>query len=246
MDRAKPCAGAGALIAVLVILSAARPAHGQETGHTWIAGVFAGAAHTQPADVRLVEPDTDIRFSDVGFSGRSFESPIYYGYRLARRLPRTHRLWLEAELVHLKTYARVDAASGSGRVNGSAAAGVRMSDVVQGFSMSHGLNLLLGNLLVRTPLGSDADRLRLTVRAGAGPALPHAESVVRGARREQYELAGVAVQVGAGVEARLAAHLAATGEYKLTQASPAVQTASGELRTRARSHHGAFGLAFGF
>jgi hypothetical protein len=213
---------------------------------SWTAGVFAGTAHSQPADVRLTDAQTDLKFRGVRFDSRSFETPPYYGYRLAHRLSAGRVLWLEAELIHLKTYARVDAAaSDAGRLDGRPVDRLPMASIVERFAMSHGLNFLLANLVVRVPL-DERGALRLVARGGAGPTIPHAESTLRGLDREQYEFGGVGVQVSAGLERRIRRPLFVTVEYKLTDANVTVHPAAGELRTRVLSHHAAFGLTAAF
>jgi hypothetical protein len=222
---------------IVCTLAFARP-----VGAEWIVSAYGGAIHTRAADMRIQQPGsaTDLRFTDVPFESRSFESPIYYGYRAGHRLGGTQWLFLEAELIHGKLYPQQPGtARGTGMLRGQPAAQVPFPTVVQEFNMSHGLNFLLGNILVRREMTT---RFTATGRAGLGALLPHTESVVDEERRGRYEWAGVAVQLSGGAEVGLSRRIAATAEYKWTRASPRVTLAEGQATLTTRSHHLAVGV----
>jgi hypothetical protein len=222
---------------IVCTLAFARP-----VGAQWIVSAYAGTIHTRAADMRIQQTGsaTDLRFADVPFESRSFESPIYYGYRAGHRLGRTPWLFLEGELIHGKLYPQQPgAARGTGMLRGQPAAQVPFPTVVQEFNMSHGLNFLLGNILVRREMTA---RFTAIGRAGLGALLPHTESVVDAARRGRYEWAGVAVQLSGGAEVSLSGRIAATAEYKWTRASPRVTLAEGQATLTTRSHHLALGV----
>ncbi len=224
-----------ALLASVITISATPAAQAE-----WIIGAFAGTAHTVSSDVTLT-PATGppIVFHDVAFRGESFASPIYYGYRVGWFKSRAARVGVEAELIHLKVFAIVDrayATSGPGVT-------AKMSDVAQRLSMSHGLNLLLVNVVARRALGA-TDRVQLMARGGIGPTLPHGESQIGGMFQEQYQWSSPALQASAGVLIHLTRILAATGEYKLTRAVPTIDVAGGgTARIPALSDHLAVGLS---
>jgi hypothetical protein len=221
---------------IVCTLAFARP-----VGAQWIVSAYGGAIHTRAADMRIQQPGsaTDLRFTDVPFESRSFESPIYYGYRAGHRLGGTQWLFLEAELIHGKLYPQQPGtARGTGMLRGQPAAQVPFPTVVQEFNMSHGLNFLLGNILVRREMTT---RFTATGRAGLGALLPHTESVVDEERRGRYEWAGVAVQLSGGAEVGLSRRFAATAEYKWTRASPRVTLAEGQATLTTRSHRLALG-----
>src|SRR5262249_32704992 len=147
-------------------------------------------------------------------------SPPYYGYRVGRA---RGRLGFEAELTHLKVYAR----------QGS------LGPYVERFSISHGLNLLVGSVVWRQPL---ATTVRLALRGGAGVAIPHGESQVRGVDQEQYEISGLACQAAAGPEFLLGPHARVFVEYKISTAAPRVSVDSGTISGRYTSQHVAAGM----
>jgi hypothetical protein len=229
--------------AIAIALGWAVPARAQ-----WYAGAFLGGNHSLPAEVAIDQParDTSLRVHDVAFEARPLASPQYYAWRVGRTIGASRRFGLEVEVIHLKLYADTARAYGmSGRVDGVAvpASGVPLEAYVQRYSMSHGLNFILINLMTSRSLVSD--RVRIVARAGAGPTVPHAESSVGGVVREQYEFAGPGAGAGGGVMVALGHGVSAAVEYKFTYAKPEISIADGTGRTRAATHQVMVGLAFG-
>jgi hypothetical protein len=210
----------------------------------WTVAVYGGGVHTHRSDLTIRQPDaaTDVRFRDVEFASQSLDSPVYYGYRVGRAL-RRRLLFLEGEFIHAKAYARLDRRpTGTGTLRGQRVEGARIGDLVQHFAISHGLNFILANVVVRKPLA--ATRLGLVARAGLGPMRPHGETELDGRRLENYEWAGVGAQVAAGVELRLWRGLHGLLEYKLTSARPRIAVYAGEARVSTLSHHFAVGATW--
>jgi hypothetical protein len=212
----------------------------------WIVGGYLGANHTQPADVTVERPALGraFTFHEVAFDGRPFESPQYYGWRVGRLLGARQRFGIELEFIHLKVIARVDdvyRATGLGAVGPGDS--VVMSTIVQRYSMTHGLNFAVINLVSRTPLGQTP--FTVMVRSGVGPTIPHAETTIDGEPREQYESGGLGGHFSAGIEIRTWRFVSAALEYKFTLARPEIELAGGTGRTTAATHQVAFGFAFG-
>ena len=230
------------LVALLLLLPTT--AHAQ-----WYGAAYLGASHTQAADVSVATParGLDITFRDVEFASESFKSPQYYGVRIGRLFGMARRVGVEVEFIHLKVIAitgRGYLLDGTLTVEPVGRPIAAMDSLVQRYSMTHGLNFLVINVVSETPLGGD--RLRLSVRGGAGPTLPHAESSVLGFTQQQYEYAGLGVHAAAGIQWQLRGPLAALLEYKFTYARPEITLADdGRGQTTAASHQVAFGLAFG-
>lgn len=217
----------------------------------WVLAIYIGAAHTQSAPLSLLQPalDTDLTFAEVFYRGHSFRPPIYYGYRLSF-FPRTSAaLGIEAEFIHLKVYARTERqtrAVGALR-NHSVDRVMPISNVVEHFSISHGLNLLLVNAVIRRTIGlstGSVPRVQFLGRAGAGPTLAHPESTVDGVSHEDPEVAAVALQAAGGLEVRLSDHFTALVEYKFTRTFQHVTVDRGTARAALASHHAVFGLAW--
>src|SRR3954467_114789 len=168
----------------------------------WYAAGYLGANHTLPAQVTIEQPSrsTSLQFNDVTFEARPFESPQYYGARVGRLVGERRRFGVEFEWFHPKVYAITsEEVHVAGRHLGTSLdTTLRMDSIVQRYSMSHGMNFILFNAVMRIPMsdvpGSFSSRVAITGRAGAGPMLPHGESSVDGELQEQYEIAGVGFQ----------------------------------------------------
>ena len=210
----------------------------------WSAAGYLGGAWTHDSFLHIDRPQaaTSLRLDGVSFEGRSFESPIYYGYRLGYFW--TRRFGLEAEFIHMKVYARTErTVKAHGTLRGSPVDGsIRMGEFVRRFSVSHGANFLLGNFVIRQPAG----RLTLAARFGLGPSIPHPETELDGVFQQQYELGWPAVQAAAGVEFPLWRGLFWLGEYKLTRSRENVRIPGGTAETLLRSHHVVSGIGIRF
>ena len=192
----------------------------------WTAGAYVGWTSTAANALTLSRPDSGALVVDpVHYDARAFDAPIYYGYRVGRFFG--DRFGVEGELIHLKVYARPPLGQG-----------------IESFAISHGLNLVLVNVMLRQRLGGPSSRAWLMVRGGVGPTVPHAESRVDGVAQAQYELGSAGFQGAAGVELRLTGSLFGTAEYKLTTAAPGVSVHGGTIHGRYTSQHVAVGLAW--
>ena len=217
----------------------------------WYVAVYAGGNYTPAADVSIDAPAIDLvlTYQDVRFSGKPLASPQYYGYRLGRMVGEKRRLGLEIEFIHLKVIAdtsREYAVSGRAAGNVLPPGRARMSEIVEQYQMTHGLNFVLVNLVTRTPIGGGGSpRVALVARGGAGPVIPHAETRVAGQSQAQYEYAGVGAHAAAGLDLKLRGRASALIEYKVTIARPEIDLASGTGRMTALTHQVAVGFAFG-
>jgi hypothetical protein len=208
----------------------------------WYAGVYLGANHTHSSSITIEQslPGRSFTFEEVEFDGRPFESPQYYGWRVGRLLGAARTLGLELEFIHLKVIGRTDRAYPLSGLDATDAP-VTMNTVVQRYSMTHGLNFALVNLVIRTPVRGP---FTLVWRAGAGPTIPHAETTIDEQPRDQYEYGGLGAHASAGVDIRTWRFLSATAEYKLTFARPRIDVAGGTGVTTSATHQIAMGLAF--
>lgn len=249
----KACASSpGGLRVALVALAAGCALQPAPVRADWTVAAYLGGAATRPSTLALAQPalGTDLTIDPVPFRGESFTPPVYYGYRIGYDRLGVPWLGIEAEFVHLKVYARTDrAARVEGRWRGRPVAEtLPIGDLVQAFSISHGVNFVFGNIVARIPLGgAPASRLHAAIRAGAGPTVPHAESTVGGVRApEGYEIGALGWQVAGGLEARLAGRLSGMVEYKLTRTRQRVAVAGGEATVALVTHHAVFGLGWRF
>jgi hypothetical protein len=117
----------------------------------WIAAMYTGGAHTYQSTLALQIPElaASLTLHPVSYAAEPFQSPIYYGYRAGYCFSR--HFGFEGEFTHLKVYAETNR---SGQVSGllrgaSVDEVVPLNAVVQRFNITHGLNLLTGNFVVR-------------------------------------------------------------------------------------------------
>lgn len=218
----------------------------------WIAAAYLGHAWTRSSTVTLALPETAVEIGGVEYRGESFRSPQYYGYRITW-IPDAHSwIGVEAEFVHAKVFAEGDRlVRFKGTLNGANIdAAMPLSSVVQRLAMSHGLNFIFANVVLRRELGSvDASgtrRFAIVARVGAGPTVPHAETTVENVNRDQYESGGLGAQVAGGFEAMVWKRLALLAEYKFTTATPELELDGGTITVPARSHHLVGGFAYRF
>ena len=215
-------------------------------------GAYGGLGTTFDSDVALEQPGgTDLTLSDVSWSDRSFESPIYYGLRLT--------YWADSgwggalDYTHAKIYADMDDTVdvGGNRAGTPVAGRERVGDTFDALSFSHGHNMLTLNLMYRwSSLGSEGsllDRLRPYAGVGAGAAIPHVEVIANASRTDEYQVAGPAVQGLAGIDFAISERVSLFTEYKLSYAHiEADLTGGGTVSVEPITNHFALGVSFKF
>ena len=231
----------GALIAV-ALAGLAAPARAELD-----LSVFTGVALTQDNDLDLHQSGgTDLTFHDVSYEGRDFEAPPYYGARLLW-FPSENSHWgLGAEFFHIKLYADTgDIVHVTGRRGGIAVnANERINDTIESFSLSHGLNFPLADLVYRWMPGN---RVQPYVGVGVGAAIPHVESSVGGIFHEEYQFHGPGAQALAGVNIDLTRHFGLMFEYKFTYANlESLDVPGGSIELTPLTHHLVGGITFHF
>jgi hypothetical protein len=192
----------------------------------WRVEVALGAAHSFDSTVQIEQeghPTLDI---DASWDGRSFESPLYYGLRLAHADDRG--AWA-LRFVHLKVYL------------------TNPPDEVSRFSVSHGYNLLT--------LERSFDVEGFEIWIGAGLVIAHPESTIRGLTRPEdkggpfgggYFLTGPTGAVAASRRVRLTGWLALLPEVRLTLSRARVPVAEGEASVPNAAVHLLLGVEAGW
>ncbi len=216
--------------------------------------IFTGVALSQDSDLDLHQSGgTDLTFHDVSFEGRDFETPPFYGARLLW-FPAQDAHWgFGAEFFHIKLYAQTgDTVHVTGQRNGI---GVddneRIDDTIGQFSLSHGLNYALADVVYRWQPGNRGEdflgHLQPYVGLGLGAAIPHVESEVNGKFHEEYQFHGPGVQGLAGVNVNLTKHWGLLFEYKFTYANlDSLDIPSGSIEVTPLTHNIVAGLTFSF
>lgn len=236
-----------ALVAGFLLLASCAPARAD-----WTIAAFLGAAATRNSTLRIIQPasGTNLRFEPIDYRSESFTPPVYYGYRVGWIPPQLLVFAIEAEFIHLKAFADTSAVVSARGLDQDVFVNrqQRLDDTVQRFSVSHGVNFVLVNLVWRIELdrGPGEPRAALAIRGGFGVTVPHGESTIRGVSQEQYELGRYGSQAGVGLEIRLMKGLHAIGEYKLTRTNQQVSVSGGEAQTLLRTNHLVFGAGYRF
>jgi lipid A oxidase len=212
-------------------------------GAQWIAGAYIGEAHTLNSALTVRQPAlaTDITFHDISYRGESFQTPLYYGVRGAYFF---HPKWgVETEFIHLKVFANVDrTAAVVGTLNGAPIdAHEPVNAIIQRFSISHGVNLLLANAIFRHELwrsnGEKSAGAYVSLRLGAGATIPHAESTIQRRTDEHYQVGSPALQFAGTIELRIRKRWYWMGEYKFTRTREEVDVNSGTAKILLQTHH---------
>lgn len=187
-------------------------------GAEWMFAGYSGVPYTYPSDVTVTKTGRhDFTAKDVGWDGKPFINPIYYGARIVRF--GEGRFGGMLDFTHSKTIARLkEDAAFTGTLNGAPApARATLSEIFRRLEASHGHNMLTLTGLLRLP--SLGFRLHPYVGLGAGISLPHAEVHIAGRdkRTYEYQVAGPVTQALIGIEIR-AARVSYLFEYKFTLA----------------------------
>lgn len=206
-------------------------AHAQETAkkpasrsRLYIAQ-YTGITAVRSSDLRLVQPraGTDVTYKDVGYEGRPRQGSPNYGFKAGYFLPRAPRVGLEVEYNHTKMYARVgERKQLSGVWQGQPVNTTEpLSNRVQRYQISNGVNSLSFNVLYRLPLVTSANypEGRLQPYIGGGPQYTYLYSIntVNGLRvKEKYQPNGWGYQLIGGVRYLATPHIGffAEGKYQ--------------------------------
>jgi hypothetical protein len=214
-----------------------------------VVGAYIGWAAPFKANVRIDNPvnATDVTFDQMHFQTKSFEHPLYYGVRAGRMFG--SRFGAEVEMTHLKIFAEVDTpAMASGTIREAPVHGfVTPRGVVDQLNVSHGLNMVLANLVTHFPFGISSGgqpRAVLAARFGVGPTLSHTEANVLGETAEHYEPGGVAMQVAGGMEFPIWKNLGILGEYKYTRTWQHLSVGSTAVGLSPGTHHLVTGITY--
>jgi len=216
--------------------------------------IFTGVALSQDSDLDLHQRGgTDLTFHDVSFEGRDFSTPPYYGIRALWFPSQTSHWGFGAEFFHMKMYAQTDdTVNVTGRRDGVGVNGSeRISDTIDSFSLSHGLNYALGDIVYRWMPGKRGEdflgHLEPYAGIGLGLTIPHVESSVNGNFHEEYQVHGPGVQGLAGVNVLLTRHIGLMFEYKFTYSNlDSLDIPGGSIEVTPLTHHLVTGLTFSF
>jgi hypothetical protein len=236
-----------------VFLVTAYPSPG---GAEWFADLYGGKSFTLDADIKIKQPANNSNFTveSVAFGDESFVDPHYYGVRLGHFFERFPSLGLAIEFFHFKMLAETNESKRfTGTRNGAAINTVQpVNTVIQQFDISHGVNYLTLDAILRAGFFEDKERFpkgRLQAYAGIGPGVViiHPENRVEGIKNKgEYEIGGFGIQTMVGVKALLFKHFGLFGEYKFTHSSLDVGLGTGSGSVNENTHHAVFGITVPF
>jgi lipid A oxidase len=220
----------------------------------FVVSLFSGVTSAENNDLRLtLSGGTDLTFRDVSYKTHDWESPIYYGGRVAYFRANDAHWGVSLEFFHAKMYlntedtVRVTGTRASAPVN----APERVGDTITDFNISHGLNFLTANAMYRWFLADREQnflgRFQPYLGAGIGAAIPHVESTIGAVHFEQYQFRGPACQAMAGLNFDLAKHLGLFAEYKFTYADlDRLSIPNGSISLTPLTQHLATGISVRF
>lgn len=220
---------AAALVVALWTAAAAADEPGTDeppaNEHHWTLEVLFGGAYNVPTPITITQSSEPALSLVAQWETRPFSLPLYYRVRAA---------WGDAssewrlELLHHKIYL------------------VNKPPEVQRLEASDGMNLIsLSYVWLLGPM---------TLSVGAGPALPHPESTVRGQKRPRgggvfgtgYVLAGAGFQAGVGYRLPLAYGSFLALEGSATAIVALIPIVAGDVTVTNVALHGNFGLGWSF
>lgn len=164
----------------------------------------------------------------IGWQGKSFSAPPYYGARFTWWRP--NNVGFGIELTHDKVYAPA-------------------SEMPAGFSrleFTDGHNIITANVSRRWP-GMWGNSFTPYVSGGIGFAMPHVD-VTEGVNRTYgYQVTGPAARLTAGAKYQISDHWSVFGEYQFTWSdNTADLTGGGTLNTRIITNAVNVGVGFSF
>lgn len=222
----------------------------QEKKPEWIVTIYGGQNKTEDSSLTIRRPgeNTVLHYQNVQWRDRSYEMPPYYGLRISFWPTPNATFGYGIDFVHYKVYAVTGATTTvTGTLNGVPYNQVEpISNTLDRFSISHGVNLTTFNLHWRNRQGVTEDypsgRFQPYAGIGAGFVINHPESEIDGDFFEKYQWGGFGWQVFFGAEYRFNPKWGLFLEYKFTDYKAKVDTAqNGTGEARFKSNHIALG-----
>ena len=221
---------------------------------------FTGVGVTGDSDLRIRQPalGTDLTFERVSWEHKSLstdwtkDSIPYVGARVGFFFREPSWLGLSFEVLHFKVFAEDDEPLRvAGIDEGIPIDNVApMSDFVQRYQVSNGVNMVLVNVQAHKGFGRSArfreGRADVYVGVGGGVTVPYTRSLIDGESRAQYEWGRPAMQLLGGVAWRVSPAWDLSLEYKLTRTTVDGEVAHGDSESILNTKHLAFGFGYHF
>ncbi len=189
---------------------------------------YQTSPHSRVTGVRGATSGSTTFSNLIGWQGKSFAMPIYYGMRAMWWRP--SNIGFGVEFSHDKAYAPA-------------------AEMPAGFSrleFTDGHNIVTANVSKRWP-GMGNDRLTPYVAGGLGIAVPHVDVTEGTNRTFGYQLTGPAARLTAGAAYAINDRWNVFGEYQFTWSqNTADLTGGGSLKTRIVTNALNVGVGFRF
>jgi lipid A oxidase len=189
---------------------------------------YLGAQEAAHSRVRGTDPGGvgDFNFL-VGWQGKSFEMPPYYGVRATWW--RSERLGFGVDFAHVKVYAPEATMAANG---------------FQTLEFTDGLNVLTANVMYRF---TNDTKWTPYVGGGLGITIPHVEVTTAGGETFEFQYGGPAATLIAGVSYAINDTWAVFGEWKGTYSQNDVDLSNGgNLKTNIVTNAVNIGVSYRF
>ena len=199
--------------------------------------LYLGAQGVTESTASGTLPDGTAFSRSIGWEGRPFEAPFYYG---GRAMWWTQSNWgFGLEGTHTKAYAPDADAAAIGLAR---------------FELSDGHNIFTANVMKRWPGLFNSGKFTPYLGGGVGIAVPHVDALATGAtnRTFDYENTGPALRGIAGVKYDFNDRWAIFSEYQITWSDnditidPDAGQPSGRLNAELLTHAVNFGISYSF
>jgi len=187
--------------------------------------------------------ETFLKFENVNLTDKSFKFPLYYGVKISKSLNFVNpKVFAEVEFIHSKVYSNPEQkvkVVGIYR-NSLLDSVIRFGDIVQNFSISHGLNYLILNFGYKF-----GNKISPFVKFGFGISIPHFETTIDSLSFERYETNDFVVQFAGGLNIKIHKHILLFAEGKYTYGEIVnAGIYGGTAETLIKMFHIAFGLGY--
>jgi hypothetical protein len=233
------------------ILLAAAAWRGESAWGEPIVDLYAGKSSTLNSSIHILQPPlgNDYIFEDVSFDDESFQSPIWYGVRAGYFLEDHPWLGGAIEFFHFKVVAKTNEMKRLKGIRRGEAVDtvVKMKSIVQQFQITHGVNYLTADVVVRHSLSTDVERFRrgqlqLYGGLGGGAVISHPENRIDNVKneiffRDEYEATGVGFHAFIGARVLMFRHFGLIAEYKFSGSRIKAKVAFGDGIMDENTHH---------
>ena len=215
------------LICSLLLLSIFLPTQNVNAQSIEIS-VYGGVQSSPHSRITGKHSTSGAQYSElVGWEGKSFDAPIYYGIRTT--FWRNYKLGYGAEFTHTKAYAPSNALQNAG---------------FDRLEFTDGHNIITFNMNRRWELGE----FKTYSLVGLGIAMPHVDALPSGGLHTfEYQYTGPAVRAAVGLSRNLNEDFSIFTEYQFTASDNKVSLRNGgTLKTKLLTNAVNLGVSYNF